>query len=141
MKNLQIILLSFLCQFVVAQDELHSFDVNAGNLSYIDCPVEVDLSIFTHEILENLKLFEIVKGELITADFQIEPGNKPKMWFIIRGEFEKGESKTYVIVKDTPKEQDRQIQVTWNIDELTVTDGGRHILCYRLSEKLPPDIL
>lgn len=139
MKNLQIILLSFLCQFVVAQEEMYRFELSAGDLSYIDCPVEVDLSIFTPEILKKLSLFEEIKGNFIRVDFQIEPGYKPKMWFIIRGVFEKGESKSYVIVKDTPKEQDRQIQVTWNIDELTVTDGGRHILCYRLSEKLPPE--
>lgn len=139
MKKIQIVLLSFLSQFVVAQEELHRFDVNAGDWSYIDCPVEVDLSTFSPEILENLALFEEVKNNFITVDFQIEPGDKPKMLFIIMGKFEKGESKSYVILKDTPKKKDKQIQITRSADELTVTDGGRHILCYRLSEKLPPE--
>ena len=35
MRKIQIVLLSFLSQFVVAQEELHHFDVNAGDLSYI----------------------------------------------------------------------------------------------------------
>ncbi|MEA1897769.1 MAG: hypothetical protein U9N53_08925 [Bacteroidota bacterium] len=122
MKKIQIVLLSCLSQFVVAQEELHRFDVNAGDLSYIDCPVEINLNIFSSEILENLILFEEVKGNFITVDFQIEPGQNPKMLFIIKGKLEKGESKTYVILKDTPKKKDKQIQITRSPDELTVTD-------------------
>ena len=139
MRKIQIVLLSLLSQFAVAQEELHRFDVNAGDLSYIDCPVEVNLNIFSPEILENLKLFEEVKGDFIAVDFQIDPGDKPKMWFIIKGKFEKGESKTYVILKDTLQKKDVQIQVTRSPDELTMTDGKHHILSYRLSEKLPPE--
>ncbi len=138
-KKLLIALFVLLNQIAGAQQGMLRFQVSAGDYAYLDCPVEVDLSPLSPALSENLALFENVNGRLISVACQIESGDRPLMWFIINGKFEPGETRSYAVIRDTLEKHVWQIQIYRSRDELKVTDGGRNILCYRLTEKLPPE--
>ena len=138
MLKFPILLLLFLNQLAFSQQTVLQFDVSSDEYSYLDCPVNIDLSSISPDLFENLHLYENLNNELIAIRFQFESGKQPQMWFIINGVFESETIKTFAIISERSIKQKQKIQIQRSNDELKLTFKGRSMLNYRLSEKLPP---
>lgn len=123
-------------------EALMSFSVSAGERSYLDCPVSLDLSAVEYENINEIGLFEDTEQGELRIPFQLErSGQEPLLWFIVEGELRAGESRNYLLRTESSEGDtlNESIRIVETQDELQVFDGDRSILNYRKTEMLPPD--
>ncbi len=140
----KIVLLLIICMLQVSctSDDLLRFHVNAGEFSYLDCRVSIDLSQIETDNYEALELFQEIDGAILKIPFQIEKSSANQLlWFKMEGRFLAGESSIFLLksATDPGEEEPNSIQVLHNPEELKIIDNERSVLEYRTAEKMPPE--
>jgi hypothetical protein len=137
-----LLLIICILQASCSSDELLRFHVNAGELSYLDCRVSIDLSQLEADNYEALELFEETDGGNIEIPFQIEKSSANQhLWFQMEGEFLDGESRSYFLksASDPDDKETFSIKILQNPDDLKIIDNEKSVLEYRTAEKMPPE--
>ncbi|MHC4336699.1 MAG: DUF6807 domain-containing protein [Planctomycetota bacterium] len=97
------LLLALLPQTLIFAWPLAKITVEAGRHLRIDTPVSVVLDglvVDSHK--ELLRLEELKDSKRLFVPSQIEPGNPPKLWWILSGTTPAGTERVFEIVKDDP---------------------------------------
>lgn len=116
--------------------------LTAGNYSYMECPVSVNLSKLFQIESQHVELYEIKDGAEIFIPLQYDSESMDEiLWFFMEGRLEKGESREYLLkeVKKKKKSSVTKMFIEEDEDEINIFEDNQHILAYRKTELLPPD--
>ncbi len=133
------VLLSILLfNFSIAGVHIADIVVDPGKFTRFNCPVSISIEGFEINVSEGLRLVEKRGSETIPTDCQLEPGNSPRLWWIIDGITQAGELRYFSLFSEKINTEDN-IRVI--IDESVVRISGRNkkILQYNHAPVSPPE--
>ncbi len=135
------ILSIFLLTFLAAQSqELLRFKIDAGAFDRQECPVSLptdQANLNTDD--ENLALFELVKGKEIPVSCQLESGHSARLWFVLSGKTQRGQTREFILKKEKPSTSSEKIKLQKDYRDLKLEKDGNPILGYRYAITYPPD--
>lgn len=122
-------LVVFVCAWTgtAAAEPLATFTVQTGEHTRIDTPVSVSLVGLTDA--SSLRLEEVKGSQRIAVPAQVETGPTPKLWWILSGKTEAGQSRTFELVRGTPA-GDGMVKAVKGDKALDLEMGGAEILRY-----------
>ena len=129
-------------QSVADTEPLATITVEAGRHARLDTPVSVSLEaipgILAHRLIG---LKEIRGSERIPTPSQIEPGNPPRLWWILSGTTPAGSTRTFQFMKGDvkPPKVDARVEVTKDNSVLQIRRGDTNILQYNHAPVPPPE--
>lgn len=95
-----VLFLALITQSVTAAKPLAKIIVEAGKYTRIDTPVSISLSDIPDLPSDSaLRLEEIKSHDRLPVPSQIEPGNPPRLWWILSGATPAGAERVYELVK------------------------------------------
>jgi len=111
--------------------------VEAGSHDRIDTPVSIALEQ-EPKGGDNFSLIEITKtgGKVIPA--QIEPGNPPRLWFILTGKTPAGSKRTFQLLEESNATNSSSIEVKKDDKTMLIHSGKEKILQYNQALVPPP---
>ena len=93
------LLLALLPQTLILAESLAKITVEAGKHVRTDTPISVILDGIVDDLSDtSLRLEEIKDSQRLFAPSQIEPGNPPKLWWILSGTTPPDTKRTYELV-------------------------------------------
>jgi len=130
------LLAGLVTQSITYAEPLARITVEAGRHARLDTPVSVALDGISYT---ELALYEIKGSRRIGVAKQIEPGNPPRLWWILYGTTEAGEKRVYELVEGRSfVERSVLILVRKNDSFLELQTRGKKILRYNHAPVPPP---
>ncbi len=117
---------------------LATFTVQAGEYTRVDTPVSAPLAGLTDTA--SLRLEEVKGSQRIPVPAQVEDGSTPKLWWVLSGTTEAGQSRVYELVRGTPA-TDGLVKAVKGDKALDLEMGGTNILQYNHAIVPLPDNL
>ncbi len=137
MKYILSVLLLIINVSCSTQDQdLVTFEVNAGAYDRLDCPVSLDLPTLQNGIGE-FQLVEIIKNVRKQLPSQIDVKNN-KLWFILDGATSKETSRQFALIATSEKNNTEQIEILKKDGGLQLTFKENPILNYQFEMTYPP---
>ena len=137
MKYILSVLLLIINVSCSTQDQdLVTFEVNAGAYDRLDCPVSLDLPTLQNGIGE-FQLVEIIKNVRKQLPSQIDVKNN-KLWFILDGATSKENSRQFALIATSEKNNTEQIEILKKDGGLQLTFKENPILNYQFEMTYPP---
>ncbi len=133
-------LVAFLCALpgTATAEPLATFTVHAGEHARIDTPVSASLVGLTDT--SSLRLEEIKGSQRTPVPAQVEAGPTPKLWWILSGKTEAGQSRTFELTRGKPA-TDGMVKAVKGDKALDLKMGGAEILRYHHAVVPLPDDL
>jgi hypothetical protein len=148
MRNRILVLISTIIAFVLFLvcgpqsvsygQPLAKITVEAGSRTRIDTPVSATLEAIPDAMRRApIGLMEVRGSERLPVLSQIEPGDPPKLWWVLSGTTPAGSERTYELVRGQSAGVSG-IEVTKNDSFLEIQAGARKILRYNHASVSPP---
>jgi hypothetical protein len=139
MKKIICLLLAITAMQLNAQ-EITKFSIQIDK-NRIDAPVSVSLDGLNYNTDEgNLVLYEISEKGETAVPCQLESGHSARLWFILKGESEKGASREFVLKQEVEAKAVRsRFSVKRNQKDLSLLQNEKPILNYRFETTFPPE--
>jgi hypothetical protein len=141
-----ILILAFLAiltnQSITYAQPLAIITVEAGEHTRIDTPVSVALDgIPMGRVSGTIRLVEILPFRPMPVASQIEPGNPPRLWWILSGRTPARSKRTFQLMKGEGKltHVKANVKVTKDDSVLQIRRGDRKILQYNHAPVPPPE--
>lgn len=137
-----ILLAALTNQSFAEAEALATITVEAGNHTRVDTPVSIALDeIPMGPIRGAIRLVEIKPFRPMPVAAQIEPGNPPRLWWILSGTTPAGSKRTYQLVKGSVKQPvaDVTVEVTKDDSVLQIRQGDTKVLQYNHAPVPPPE--
>ncbi|MHC4110170.1 MAG: DUF6807 family protein [Planctomycetota bacterium] len=129
-------------QSFAAAEPLVIITVEAGKHTRIDTPVSIALDeIPMGHMTGAIFLVEVKPFRPMPVASQIEPGNPPRLWWILSGTTPAGSKRTYQLMKGSVKPSiiDVTVEVTKDDSVLQIRQGDTKILQYNHAPVPPPE--
>jgi len=129
-------------QSVAATEPLAIITVEAGKHTRIDTPVSVALEgVSIGRVAGAIRLVEIKPFRPMPVAAQIEPGNPPRLSWILSGTTPAGSTRTFQLMKGDvkPPKVDARVEVTKDNSVLQIRRGDKKILQYNHAPVPPPE--
>ena len=129
-------------QSFAATEPLATITVEAGKHTRIDTPVSVALEGIPEAVSGapiQLRELELVRRSgRLPVPAQIEPGNPPRLWWILSGTTQAGRERYFELVKG-PTMKASKVEVTKDDSVLQIRQGDTKILQYNHAPVPPPE--
>jgi hypothetical protein len=122
-------------QSVDVAKPLATITVEAGEYTRIDTPVSVALEGVS---LARLRLEEIKDSQRLPIPTQLEPGNPPRLWWILSGTTPAGTKRIYELLQG-PSVRTTGVEVIKNDSFLQLQIGDSKVLRYNYAVVPPPE--
>ncbi|MHC4086264.1 MAG: DUF6807 domain-containing protein, partial [Planctomycetota bacterium] len=129
-------------QSFAASESLATITVEAGKHTRIDTPVSLSLDeISMGRIADSISLVEVKPFRPVPVATQIEPGDSPRLWWILSGTTPAGSKRTYMLMKGLAKPLvvEVTVQVTKDDSVLQIRKGDTKFLQYNHAPVPPPE--
>lgn len=112
---------------VMAAEPLATFTVQAGEHSRVDTPVSASLVGLTD--VSSVRLEEVKGSQRVAVPAQVEDGPTPKLWWVLSGKTDAGQSRVFELVRGKPA-TDGLVKAVKGDKALDLQIGGNSILRY-----------
>jgi len=137
-----IILAALTSQSFAAAEAVATITVEAGKHTRIDTPVSVALEGIPEAVSGapiQLRELELVRRSgRLPVPAQIEPGNPPRLWWILSGTTQAGRERYFELVKG-PTMKASKVEVTKDDSILQIRQGETKVLQYNHAPVPPPE--
>ncbi len=123
-------------------EPLATITVEAGKHTRIDTPVSISLEeVPFGRVTGAIGLVEVKPLGPVPVAVQIEPGDPPRLWWILSGETPAGGKRTYKLMKGLAKPLvvEATVQVTKDDSVLRIRQGDTKVLQYNHAPVPPPE--
>ena len=123
---------------LAADKVLARITVEAGKYDRIDTPVSVSLEAIPDAAdYKAIRLIEIKDGQRLAIPSQIEPGDPPKLWWILSGKTPTGSTRIYELVTGAPAKTS-VVEAVKDDKVLLIRRGEQKLLQYNHAIVPPP---
>jgi hypothetical protein len=127
--------LALAAQSVTVTEPLATITVEAGKYTRIDTPVSVALDGISYT---RLRLEETKGSQRLPVPTQLEPGNPPRLWWILSGTTEAGGKRIYELLQGSSA-RTTGVEVIKNDSFLQLQIGDSKVLRYNHAVVPPPE--
>jgi hypothetical protein len=142
MRKIAFVIILFSVVFSCTKRKEFHFTILAGEKSFIDCPVKINIDTLLNGSNEEFEIYEIKETGSFLIHHQLELiSDQTHLCFIANGSLEMGESRDFLIKETKRNSLKGSISIS-NDDEgpeLIISDKGEAVLHYRKQDKMPPE--
>ncbi|MFC2097147.1 PmoA family protein [Bacteroidota bacterium] len=115
--------------------------VDPGEFERENCPVSVSINGLNINIYEGIILQEIIDSQFIQQACQIEPGNSPKLCWILKGITKPGNKRYFRLLagKTSTENESTGVKVLLDNNSVKIIQNRKYVLQYNYTPVSPPD--
>lgn len=139
-RSISVIIGFLVSLHLFSQDEIIAgIEVSAGAYLRYNTPLSADLSPLSIPLNDStLSLYELTEAGRVSVNFQLEHGSHPRLWWILDGITEAGQTRTYQLQYGSIN-YENQLQALITDSDLNIIKSGSKVLSYRHAINYPPE--
>lgn len=121
------------------KDTLAIISVQSGDFERFDTPLSISLDGITNVNESNLRLYELIRKELVPVAVQIGVGEKRFMHWILNGKTEPGKTRKFALRSEQISTKKNNIRIEREQDAYVFSSAEKPVIQYNSGIELPPE--